>query len=36
MTLRSDFMAADQEVARSPSLYRKVAEEIKGAIAAGG
>jgi GntR family transcriptional regulator len=29
-------MAADQEVPRSPSLYRKVAEDIKAAIAAGG
>src|SRR5256886_16927433 len=32
-------MAADQEVSRvpgSPSLYRKVAEDIKAAIAAGG
>jgi GntR family transcriptional regulator len=30
------FMAADQAVPRSPSLYRKVAEDIKAAIAAGG
>jgi GntR family transcriptional regulator len=29
-------MAADQGVSRSPSLYRKVAEDIKAAIAAGG
>ncbi len=29
-------MAVDQEVPRSPSLYRKVAEDIKAAIAAGG
>src|SRR2546430_4093367 len=29
-------MAADQEVPRSPSLYRKVPEAIKAAIAAGG
>ena len=29
-------MAADEGVPRSPSLYRKVAEEIKAAIAAGG
>jgi GntR family transcriptional regulator len=29
-------MAADQEVPRVPSLYRKVAEDIKAAIAAGG
>jgi DNA-binding GntR family transcriptional regulator len=29
-------MAADQGVPRSPSLYRKVAEDIKAAIAAGG
>src|SRR5436853_1933888 len=29
-------MAADQEVPGSPSLYRKVAEDIKAAIAAGG
>src|SRR5215831_4028264 len=36
MTLRSDSMAAEQEVPRSPSLYRKVAEDIKAAIAAGG
>jgi len=36
MPLRSDLMAADQEVPRSPSLYRKVAEDIKAAIAAGG
>ena len=36
MTLRSGFMAADQEVPRSPSLYRKVAEDLKAAIAAGG
>src|SRR6201986_3184416 len=36
MALRSDFMAADQEVPRSPSLYRKVAGDIKEAIAAGG
>jgi GntR family transcriptional regulator len=28
-------MAADQAVARSPSLYRKVAEDIRAAIAAG-
>ena len=37
--IRSVFMAADQEVSRvpgSPSLYRKVAEDIKAAIAAGG
>ena len=37
--IRSVFMAADQEVPRapgSPSLYRKVAEDIKAAIAAGG
>src|SRR5580658_4278624 len=34
--LRSGFMAVDQGVARSPSLYRKVAEDIKAAIAAGG
>ena len=27
-------MAADQEVPRVPSLYRKVAEDIKAAIAA--
>src|SRR5271166_4933044 len=33
MTLRSAFMAADQEVT---SRYRKVAEDIKAAIAAGG
>src|ERR1700749_3648762 len=36
MTLRSVFMAADPGAARSPSLYRKVAEDIKAAIAAGG
>ena len=36
MTLRSAFMAADQGVPRSPSLYRTVAEDIKAAIAAGG
>ena len=36
MALRSGFMAADQEVPRSPSLYRKVAGDIKAAIAAGG
>ena len=36
MTLRSGFMAADQEVPRSPSLYRTVAGDIKAAIAAGG
>src|SRR5690348_18129143 len=36
MTLRSVFMAADHEVAQPPSLYRKVAEDIKAAIAAGG
>ena len=35
MTLRSVFMAADQGVPRSPSLYRKVADDIKAAIAAG-
>jgi hypothetical protein len=38
MTLRPVFMAADQEVLRgpgSPSLYRKVADDIKAAIAAG-
>ncbi len=35
MTLRSAFMAADQGVPRSPSLYRTVAEDIKAAIAAG-
>jgi len=29
-------MAADQGVARAPSLYRKVADDIKAAIAAGG
>ena len=29
-------MAVDQGVSRSPSLYRKVAEDIKAAIAAGG
>ena len=29
-------MAADLGVARPPSLYRKVAEDIKAAIAAGG
>jgi DNA-binding GntR family transcriptional regulator len=29
-------MAADQGVTRSPTLYRKVAEDIKAAIAAGG
>src|SRR4029077_10382347 len=37
--IRSVFMAADQGVPRvpgSPSLYRKVAEDIKAAIAAGG
>src|SRR6201982_4059812 len=34
--IRSVFMAADQEVPRVPSLYRKVAEDIKAAIAAGG
>src|ERR1700761_6400091 len=35
--LRSGFMAApEQEVTRSPALYRKVAEDIKAAIAAGG
>src|SRR5260370_30566291 len=33
--IRSAFMAADQGVPRSPSLYRKVAEDIKAAIAAG-
>src|SRR5271154_5163915 len=36
MALRSVFMAADPGAARSPSLYRKVAEDIKAAIAAGG
>jgi GntR family transcriptional regulator len=36
MALRSGSMPADQEVSRSPSLYRKVAEDIKAAIAAGG
>src|SRR6516164_11314652 len=39
MALRSVVMAADQQVPRvtgSPSLYRKVAEDIKAAIAAGG
>jgi GntR family transcriptional regulator len=36
MTLRSAFMAAEQQVPRPPSLYRKVAEDIKAAIAAGG
>jgi DNA-binding transcriptional regulator YhcF (GntR family) len=30
------FMAADQGVPRSPSLYRKVAEDIKAAIVVGG
>src|SRR6202011_4363730 len=35
MTLRSAFMAAEQGMPRSPSLYRKVAEDIKVAIAAG-
>jgi hypothetical protein len=29
-------MTAEQEVPRTPSLYRKVAEDIKAAIAAGG
>jgi DNA-binding GntR family transcriptional regulator len=36
MALRSGFMAADQEVPRAPSLYRKVADDIRAAIAAGG
>src|SRR5947209_13531697 len=36
MTLRSGYMAADQEMPRSPSLYRTVAGDIKAAIAAGG
>src|ERR1700750_2791129 len=39
MTIRSVFMAADQEAPRvsgSPSLYRKVADDLKAAIAAGG
>src|SRR6202050_2316392 len=34
--LRSAFMAADLGVARAPSLYRKVADDIKAAIAGGG
>src|SRR6201995_4949512 len=34
--IRSVFMAADQEGPRVRSLYRKVAEDIKAAIAAGG
>src|ERR1700730_17187572 len=34
--IRSPVMAADQAVSPSPSLYRKVAEDIKAAIAAGG
>src|SRR6201985_3675167 len=34
--IRSVFMAADQAVPRVPSLSRKVAEDIKAAIAAGG
>jgi GntR family transcriptional regulator len=33
--IRSAFVAVDQGVSRLPSLYRKVAEDIKGAIAAG-
>src|ERR1700677_2615315 len=34
--IRSAVMAVDQALSRSPSLYRKVAEDIKAAIAAGG
>src|SRR5579863_5540428 len=34
--IRSGFMAVGQGVSASPSLYRKVAEDIKAAIAAGG
>src|ERR1700722_14415324 len=34
--LRSAFMAADLGVVRPPSLYRKVADDIRAAIAAGG
>src|SRR6202453_5003611 len=34
--LRSAFMAADLGVARPPSLYRKVADDVRAAIAAGG
>src|SRR5579872_927253 len=34
--IRSGFMAVGQGVSASPSLYRKVADDIKAAIAAGG